>query len=259
MRRAKVRRMPVVDDGDLKGILALNDIVEAVDRKDGDIDYEEVLNTMRRFANTGGKNIRLPPRPRANLAPRRPSPDKDAPEHRINWTRRRRTMAEITVTKQPKRERDEISRSLGFEAPLFRGSLFGLNPFALMRQFTEDMDRTFGQLPNGGARWRPAIEVKENEGKLVVCAELPGVKKEDVKVNITDNALTLEGERKEEKEEKREGYYHCERSYGKFFRSIPLPEGARTEQAAAQFKDGVLEISVPIPEVKETSQQIPIK
>jgi HSP20 family protein len=168
-------------------------------------------------------------------------------------------MAEVAVKKQPKQERDELSRWLGFETPLFRGSLFGVNPFALMRQFTDDMDRAFGQLPNGGAQWRPAIEVKEKEGKLVVNAELPGVKKEDVKVNITDNALTLEGERKEEKEEKREGFYHSERSYGKFFRSIPLPEGAKTEQAAAQFKDGMLEVSVPIPEVKEQGKAIPIK
>jgi HSP20 family protein len=168
-------------------------------------------------------------------------------------------MAEVAVTKQRKPATDEMSRWLGFETPLFRGSLFGVNPFALMRQFAEDMDRTFGQLPGSAAQWRPAIEVKEKDGKLVVNAELPGVKKEDVKVNVTDRALTVEGERKEEKEEEREGYYHSERSYGKFVRSIPLPEGAKTEQASAQFKDGVLEITIPIPEVKEKSQQIPIK
>jgi len=128
-----------------------------------------------------------------------------------------------------------------------------------MRQFTEDMDRTFGGTTSGRGEWRPAIEVKQKNGDLLVTAELPGVRKEDVRVNVTDNILTLEGERKQEKEEKREGYYHSERSYGKFFRSIPLPEGAKTEQTAAQFKDGVLEITVPIPEVKEKSQQIPVK
>jgi HSP20 family protein len=167
-------------------------------------------------------------------------------------------MAEVAVTKRTTPAED-VSRWLGFETPLFRGSLFGLNPFALMRQFAEDMDRAFNQIPSGAAAWRPPIEVQEKDGKLVVRAELPGVKKDDVKVNVTGDTLTLEGERKEEKEEKREGYYHSERCYGKFFRSIPLPEGAKTDQAAAQFKDGVLEITVPIPEVKPKSQRIPIQ
>jgi len=168
-------------------------------------------------------------------------------------------MPEVAVAKQPQQEREELNRWLGFETPLFRGSLFGVNPFALMRQFTDDMDRAFGQPVNGGGEWRPAIEVKEKEGKLLITAELPGVKKEDLKVNVTDNTLTLEGERKEEREEKRRGFYHSERSYGKFLRSIPLPEGAKTDQIAAQFKDGVLEITVPVPPAQKNGKQIPIK
>ena len=168
-------------------------------------------------------------------------------------------MSEVAVKKQTVPETTEPARWLGFETPLFRGSLFGMNPFALMRQFTEDMDRAFGQVPNGGGGWRPAIEVKQEKDKLIVKAELPGINKEDVKVNITDGTLTVEGERKQEKEEKREGYVHSERSYGKFLRSIALPEGAKTDQAAAQFKDGMLEVSIPVPEVKEAGRQIPIK
>lgn len=170
-------------------------------------------------------------------------------------------MSEVAVKKQTVPETTEPARrlGLGFERPLFRGSLFGMNPFALMRQFTEDMDRVFGQVPNGGGFWRPAIEVKQERDKLIVTAELPGIKKEDVKVNIADGTLTLEGERKEEKEEKREGYVHSERSYGKFLRSVALPEGAKTDQAAAQFKDGMLEVSIPVPEAKEAGRQIPIK
>ena len=167
-------------------------------------------------------------------------------------------MADAAVMKQ-KQEPEGLNRWSGFEAPLFRGSIFGVNPFALMRQFTEDMDRTFGKMPNGDALWSPAIEVKQKDGKLTVTAELPGLKKEDVKVNVTGDTLTLEGERKHEKEEKREGYYHSERSYGKFLRSIPLPEGAKTDQTSAQFKDGMLEITVPVPEVKPKSQQVQIK
>lgn len=171
-------------------------------------------------------------------------------------------MAEVNVVKQPKQERPEMTRWLGFEAPLFRGGLFGVNPFALMRQFTEDMDRMFGQAPRvtgDGTTWSPAIEVKQKEGKLFVTAELPGLKKEDVKVHIEGDTLVVEGERKQEKEEKREGYYHSERSYGKFYRSIPLPEGAKLDQTAAQFNNGVLEVTVPIPEVKSKSQEVPIQ
>ena len=168
-------------------------------------------------------------------------------------------MAEVSVVKQ---ERDPIARWFESEMPLMRGSLFGVNPFALMRQFTEDMDRAFGKTTavagNGGA-WCPTVEVREKEGKLLVTAELPGLKKEDVKVTVTGDSLALEGERKQEKEEKREGYYHSERSYGKFYRSIPLPEGAKVDQAAAQFNNGMLEITIPVPERKQTTKEIPVQ
>lgn len=170
-------------------------------------------------------------------------------------------MAEVAVVKQPKTERPELSRLLGFETPLFRGNLFTVNPFTLMKQFTEEMDKIFGpaaRVTGDGAAWIPAIEVKEKEGKFFVTAELPGVKKEEVKVHIDGDTLVVEGERKQEKEEKREGYYHSERSYGKFYRSIPLPEGAKTDLTAAQFNNGVLEVTVPIPEVKAKRQDIPV-
>lgn len=171
-------------------------------------------------------------------------------------------MAEVTVVKQPKQERQELSRWPGFALPLFRGSLFTMNPFALMRQFTDDMDRIFAQAPGPAgeiAAWSPALEVKEQEGKLLVTADLPGVKKEDVKVHVEGDTLVVEGERKQEKEEKREGYYHSERSYGKFYRSILLPEGAKSDQATAQFNNGVLEIAVPVPEVKAKAKEIPVQ
>jgi len=170
-------------------------------------------------------------------------------------------MAEVAVVKQPKKEEVALQPFVGFE-PFFRGNFFAVNPFALMRQFTEEMDRYFGQAPRAagnGAAWVPTIEVKEKEGKLLVTAELPGVKKEEVKVHIDGDTLVVEGERKQEKEEKREGYYHSERSYGTFYRSIPLPEGAKGDLTAAQFNNGVLEVTVPIPEVKAKSQVIPVQ
>ena len=170
-------------------------------------------------------------------------------------------MADASVAKVPKQEKSELRRWPGFEPSLFGGSLFSMNPFALMRHFTEAMDRMFGQMSRttGEGAWSPAIEVKEKEGKLLVSAELPGLKKEDVKVHIEGDMLVVEGERKQEKEEKREGYYRSERSYGKFYRSIPLPEGAKVEQTAAQFNNGVLEVTIPVQEVKAKSQEIPVQ
>jgi len=169
-------------------------------------------------------------------------------------------MAEVNVVKQPKQERTAAEMERWFATPLFRDTFFGMNPFAFLRNFTE-MEKAFGPLPkttaNGG--WIPAIEVKEKDGKLCVTAELPGLKKEEVKVHIDENTLVLEGERKQEKEEKREGYYHSERSYGQFYRSILLPAGAKIDQAAAQFNNGVLEVTVPIPEAKATRQDIPVQ
>ena len=169
-------------------------------------------------------------------------------------------MAEINVVKQPKPERPEIAG--WFETPFFRGTRFGVNPFALMRQFTDDMDRIFTQarrVTGDVTAWSPAVEVKAKEGKLLVTAELPGIKKEDVKVHIEGDTLVVEGERKLEKEEKQEGYYHSERSYGKFYRSILLPEGAKTDQTAAQFNNGVLEVTVPVLEAKAVRKEIPVQ
>ena len=169
-------------------------------------------------------------------------------------------MAEVNIVKETKPVQRGTGMELGF--PFFRNSLFGVSPFGLMRQFTDEMDRFFKQ----GAKfspdielWQPAIEVKEQGGKLSVTAELPGLKEQDVKVTVTDNVLTLEGERKQEKEEKREGYYHSERSYGKLSRSIGLPEGANIDQAAAQFNNGVLEIAVPIQAKKPARKEIPVQ
>lgn len=172
-------------------------------------------------------------------------------------------MAEVNVVKKTSPEEKGLGSFFGFEAPLFKGSLFNVNPFALMRKFSEDMDKTFGPKMAGFAKegtWLPTLEVKEEKGKLLVTAELPGLKKEDIKVNVTENLLEFEGERKQEKEEKREGYFHSERSYGKFYRSLALPEGAKADQITANFNNGILEIIVPIPEVMpKAAKQIPVQ
>jgi HSP20 family protein len=132
----------------------------------------------------------------------------------------------------------------------------------LFDQLREEMDRMF-DFPTprfGVARWRemafvPALEIEEKENRLFVKVDLPGMKKEAVKVEATPEGLTIRGERQEEKEEKKEGYFRTERLYGAFERFVPLPDGALLDKAAAEFKDGVLTVTVPLgaatkPEVK---------
>jgi HSP20 family protein len=95
--------------------------------------------------------------------------------------------------------------------------------------------------------WSPAVEMFHRGSELVVRADLPGLKREDIQVDVNDDRLTLTGERKYEHEEEREGVYRSERSYGTFRRDIPLPPGTMSDQAKATFRDGVLEITVPAP------------
>jgi HSP20 family protein len=89
--------------------------------------------------------------------------------------------------------------------------------------------------------------VFEKENRYVTRIDLPGLKKEDVTVEITDGQLRISGERKVEKEEKKENVFRTEREYGRFFRTVPLPEGVKLEEVKATFADGVLEVSVPMP------------
>ena len=143
----------------------------------------------------------------------------------------------------------------GSTRPLSR--LLGLNPFAAMREFSDEMDRMFRTTESSDV-WAPRSDVQFCNGNLVVTAELPGLKKEDVKIEITDDALVIEGERRREHKEDHEGYHRYERSYGKFYRSIPLPEGAKPEQATAELNEGVLKVTVPAAEVKK-ARQVPIE
>jgi HSP20 family protein len=141
------------------------------------------------------------------------------------------------------------------------------SPFSLMRRFSEELDRFFANGPFGDwpaapaltEGWMPAIEVKQKNGTMMVKAELPGMKKEEIKVEASPGGLVIEGERKHEAEEKKEGYFRSERSYGKFYRSIPLPEGAQIDKAKAEYVNGVLEVSVPVPVAKEERRKIPVE
>src|SRR4030095_3006522 len=93
-------------------------------------------------------------------------------------------------------------------------------------------------------RFSPQVDIFERNGKLVVRADLPGMTKDDITVEVTDDAVVMDGESRYEHEEKETGIYRSERSYGRFHREIPLPEGVKTENATATFKNGVLEVTL---------------
>jgi HSP20 family protein len=140
------------------------------------------------------------------------------------------------------------------------GSLFGANPFGLMKRFTEEVDRTFANLAPAieVQLWAPPLEVTHRDGKFIVTAELAGIPKEEVKVEVVEEALVIEGERKLVKEKKEDGFFRSERSYGKFYRSIPLPKGAIADEIKAELTNGILEVTIPVPEVKPSLRNIPI-
>jgi len=125
----------------------------------------------------------------------------------------------------------------------------------LLRQVTAEIDRMFNQeyrwpgLANRGlaksATWHPEIDVFDEDDCLVAKIDLPGLKKEDVKVEVAEGQLTIAGERKTETDEKR-AFYRCERACGNFYRVIPLPDGIEIDAVKATFADGVLEVRVPL-------------
>jgi HSP20 family protein len=142
--------------------------------------------------------------------------------------------------------------------------LFRSNPFSLMRRMSEEMDRVFQEVGleqqgGEGIGWSPAIEVTQRDGKYDVRAELPGLSPNDVKIEVANDALIIQGERKSEREENDRGMRRTERQYGMFYRSVPLPEGADLEHAQAKFQDGMLEVSIPVPQQKEERRSIPIE
>ena len=129
------------------------------------------------------------------------------------------------------------------------------DPFKEMEDLQARMARSIGLSPgrlgNGTrelmttAEWAPSVDIIEDEKEWVVKADLPEVKKEDVKVTVENDVLTITGERKLEKEEKDKKYRRIERSYGSFLRSFTLPDGAEGGKVTAEFKEGVLKVHLP--------------
>jgi len=132
----------------------------------------------------------------------------------------------------------------------FRGRRGFYDPVSEMNRMFDDMlggltRRSGGQQQRAElTEWAPAIDVVTKDGDLVIRAELPGVKQEDVDITLQNNVLTISGERKAEQEEERGGYYVRERRYGSFSRSLTVPEGVDESKIHARYENGVLEVAV---------------
>jgi HSP20 family protein len=147
---------------------------------------------------------------------------------------------------------------------------YGNDPFVMVQQLADEMDQLFDSFFYGvptrrqaqqqqyraPALWAPEVEVSQEGNQLRVALDLPGISKENVKIELQEGALVIQGERREERTQGSEqgGYRRSERRYGSFYRAVPLPEGADAEQAKAQMKDGVLEITIPLAEPKRARQ-----
>ena len=114
--------------------------------------------------------------------------------------------------------------------------------------FNRLFDSFFGARPGTEAgRWMPAMDLVETDDHLVLRADLPGLDKDDVEIELKDDVLTISGGRKAEHEERQDGFHRIERSYGSFARSLTLPKGIDADQVQAEFEKGVLEVRIPKP------------
>jgi HSP20 family protein len=127
----------------------------------------------------------------------------------------------------------------------------GYNTFALLRQemntLFDNFSRGFEIEPFAGrfGQFSPSVDIKESDKEIKVAAELPGLDDKDIEVSLGKDSLTIKGEKNEEKEDKGKNYYRMERSYGSFTRTIPLPAEIDTDKAKAEFKKGVLTVTLP--------------
>ena len=134
---------------------------------------------------------------------------------------------------------------------IWRPRSAAMSPWRTFDEMERAVDEMFGMRPAVRRRlpeereWMPSIEMFEKDNKYVIKAELPGVKKEDIDVSVTDHNLTIKGEKQASHETKKEDYYVSEVSYGSFMRSVPLPENVDADKVEASFNDGMLEVTVP--------------
>ncbi|HXR29504.1 MAG TPA: Hsp20/alpha crystallin family protein [Solirubrobacteraceae bacterium] len=138
------------------------------------------------------------------------------------------------------------------------GTLTRWEPFAELGELRSRFDRLFEDFAEGRERkWVPAIDVERDNGNLIVRADVPGMKPEEVKIEVEDDILTVSGEHEERKEEKDKTYLRRERRYGSFSRSLVLPAGVEAKKIKAKTHDGVVEVTIPLPkEAKKESVKI---
>jgi HSP20 family protein len=135
----------------------------------------------------------------------------------------------------------------------FEMSITRYNPFhdlrtlqdEVNRLFSTNLPRSFGDEGIARGAWTPSVDIYENKDQIVLEAELPGMKREDFDLSVENNVLTLRGERRFEKREEQDNYHRVERSYGSFTRSFTLPQTVSGEGAAAEYKNGVLRVTLP--------------
>ena len=129
-------------------------------------------------------------------------------------------------------------------------------PWGLLRRFNDDVNQLFSESRNASvgesdrssivtSNWSPAVDIKEEDERFVLKADIPGVDPKDIDVTMEEGVLTIKGERKHESEQEREDYKRVERSYGSFYRRFSLPDTADAERVTAKGKDGVLEVFIP--------------
>jgi HSP20 family protein len=152
---------------------------------------------------------------------------------------------------------------VGLRAPtVFEGAF----NFPLFRRLGREIDFLFDRFglertifEPAETMWTPDVEMFQRGAEVVIRADVPGLKKEDIAVDMSDGMVTLRGKRSHEKEENKEGYFRAERSYGSFYRTLPLPEGVKADEAKAIIRDGVLEIIVPTVKVEEKKRTLTIE
>lgn len=140
---------------------------------------------------------------------------------------------------------------------------FAISPLRELARLEGEINRLFKEfIPEEKAEgqiisWKPKVDMYEKDNNLIVEAEIPGAKKEDIEVKIKDNSIIIKGEVKREEEKKEENYYRSERFYGRFERVLPLPTDVKLEEAKASFENGVLKLTIPkVAQEKEIKLEI---
>lgn len=149
------------------------------------------------------------------------------------------------------------------------------DPFSELEKMHEEMNKTFRRMFSSGSNLigydkdnknlpdnfrAPLCDVYEKDGNVIAQIEVPGVDKKDIDVNVTDDSIELKVEKQSESEVKKKGMYRCERSYSGFYRSIPLPSQVKSDQAKAQYRDGVLKITAPkMEQIEEKKRKLQIE